>query len=341
MKQPAINEQLVRRYLLGDLPRRERERVEAGLLTDDHYYQSLTALEEEVEDDLIDEYLHGELTESERENFNRVFLTSPERLHKFKVLKDLKEHAGTVAHGEVSDPKTIDSNTSYGWIPAIALFQNPLFGLSSAAALTLVLLCCVWLWIRSNSLEAQLRQAKVQHPTDSSLKDHVEQLTRQNEELLARLKLSEDQRAGLEQDIDALRSRETPQVTPQNQPSTPARSTFATVILSPVTRSGSGDGPSTLTFQPGHTEGRLTLNVYRINPTDYKRFRVVVKEQAGPEVWRNEDLKLQSVGKNARAVLIIPAEKLAASQYVGELDAITSDEQSEALGSYVFRVVHK
>lgn len=332
MKQPTINEQLVRRYLLNELPRRERERLEVGLLTDDHYFEALTALEDEVEDHLIDEYLDGELTGTERENFERVFLSTPERAHKLKVLKDLKDHA---AQREASAPRIVQTNRSYGqWILARAIFQNPLFGLSSAAALTLALLCCVWLWMRSNSLEAQLQQARAQHPTDATLKEQVDQLKQSNEALQAKLRYSEEQRAGLEQSLASLRKHE---VAPPDKTSPPT--TFALVTLSPGQRSAGNK--STLNLESGHTEGRLVLNVQRVDPKDYKRFRAIVRKQSGTEVWRNENVKLQSSGNNAHVVLSIPAEKLTDGQYVGALEGVTSDEQSETLGLYVFRVVHK
>jgi hypothetical protein len=103
MKQPAINEQLVRRYLLDALPKRERERVDVGLLTDDRYYEALTTLESEVEDELIDQYLDGELTGTELENFERLFLNSPERAHKLKV-KPLPKLSRKRRRRESSEP---------------------------------------------------------------------------------------------------------------------------------------------------------------------------------------------------------------------------------------------
>jgi hypothetical protein len=339
MKQPTINEQLVRRYLLNDLPRRERERLEVGLLTDDHYFETLTALEGEVEDHLIDEYLDGELTGTEKENFERVFLNTPERAHKIKVIRELKDQAAVAARREAPVSKIVKTDPTYeSWIPATAIFQNPLFGLSSAAALTLALLCCVWLWMRSNNLEAQLRQARAEHPTETTLKDQVDQLRRNNEDLQAKLRYSEEQRAGLEQSLASLRK---PEVPSPDKSLPPTHNTFASVILSPGLRSASANNKSTLTLQPGHTEGRLVINVERVNPKDYKRFRAIVRKQSGPEVWRNENVKLQSSRNNAHAVLSISAEKLTDGQYVGELEGITSDEQSETLGLYVFRVVHK
>ena len=335
MKQPALNEQLVRRYLLGDLPRRERERLEVGLLTDDRYYKTLTALEDQVEDDLIDEYLDDELTGTERENFEHVFLNTPERAHKLKVVKDLKDRAAVTSPGEAPDPKIVKPDPSYGhWMPAIAIFQNPLFGLSSTAALMLALLCCAWLWMRSNNLEAQLRQARAQPLTDPKLKEQVEQLRQRNDALTAELERSKEELASLKQ-------QETQGVTPPDQTSTPDRPTFATLTLSPSLRSTANKKIPTLTLYRGMTEARLYLNVERVNPSDYPRVRAIVKRQSGAEVWRNDDVKLQQRGNNARAELSIPAEILTGSQYVGTLDGFTSDDQTELLGLYFFRVIHK
>src|SRR2546423_1418154 len=97
MEQPAINEQVVKKYLLGELAEREREQIEERLLTDDSFYATLTALEDEVEDELIEQYLDGELTPPQREHFERVLLHTPERAEKLRLLKDLKEMTVSVA----------------------------------------------------------------------------------------------------------------------------------------------------------------------------------------------------------------------------------------------------
>lgn len=335
MKQPTINEQLVRRYLLGELPRRERERLEVSLLTDDRYYEAISALENEVEDELIDEYLDGQMTGTELENFERVFLQTPERVHKLKVLKVLKEQAVSAAQPEPVPAKNVTPNrSSHRWIPALTLFRTPQFGFACAAALVLVLPGGIWLWVKSNRLETQLQQARLQNSTDSALRDRVAALSRNNEDLTARLKSSEEQRAGLERDLASLKG---PEVTQPDKP----RTTFASLTLLPGLRSSSGNSNSILTLQPEHTEARLFLNVERVDPKDYKRFRAIVKKQSGSEVWRNENVKLHASGNNARAILIIPAAMLENGQYIGELDGLTSDEQPSLLGLYVFRVVRK
>ena len=339
MKQPAINEQLVRRYLLDDLPRRERERLEVGLLTDDNYYDTLTALESEVEDDIIEEYLEGELSGTELENFERIFLNSPERAHKLKVIKDLKDHGtpAPVAEPEASAQKTVKTDRPQrSWIPAI--FQNPLFGFSTAGAFAVALVFCGALWVRSNRLETQLLEARRQNPTDSVLKEQNEQLNRRNEELAAQLKLSEEQRAAAVQEVASLKGGPGQEVVQPDNSSQPGRGTIALVVLTAGRRSNENRPVPTLTLRQGVTVARLVVNVERIDPADYKRFRAVVQRQAGPEVWRSDSVQLRSRGNNARAVLNIPADKLTEGQYVGALDGITQDEQTEPVGRYVFRV---
>lgn len=333
MEHPVINEQLVRRYLLGDLPRRERERLEAGMLSDDRYYQTLTALEDEIEDELIDQYLDDELTEKERENFERVFLNTPERTYKLKVIGDLKNAAGE---------KNVKPGPFNNWIPAVAIFQNPLYGFSSATALALAVLCCVWLWMRSNSLEAQLRQAKAEYPTDPALRAQVEQLTQEKKDLTARLQRSEEEVTGLRQVVATLDNRKTPDAIPPDKTSPREPRSFpASLTLSPIVRSGDKPlPPPILPLRPGITYARLVLNVQRVDPKDYKRFHAVVRKEAtGEEVWSDDHVKLQQ--KGTRAILNVPTEKLAEGNYVGILDGISPDEQSQTIGLYHFRIVYK
>lgn len=342
MKTPALNEQLVRRYLLDDLPKRERERLEVGLLTDDHYCETLSALEEEVGDDLIEEYLDGELTKTERENFERLFLNSPERAHKIKVIRDLKDHATPIAEpAPAPAPKVVKTDRPYpSWIPAIGIFKNPVFGFSSAVALTLAVSCCVWLWVRSSRLETQLMEARNQQSTDSVLRE-VEQLNLRNEELTAKLKRSEEERVAAQEEVAALKGAQGQEVIQPDSGSQPGRGAIALVILTSSRRTNENRSVPTLTIRPGVTIARLVVNVERIDPADYKRFRAIVQKHAGDEVWRSEDVKLRARGNNARAVLDISADKLTEGQYVGALDGITPDEQIEPVGRYVFRVQHR
>ena len=231
---------------------------------------------------------------------------------------------------EIPSRRIAPAYPSGNWIPAIGVFQNPLFGLATAAALTLSLFCCVWLWIRVNSLDAQLRQVQAQHPADTALKEQVEQLRQRNEELTTNLQRSEEQRTTLEQELASLKSGD-------GSPNKPAP-TFASIVLLPSLRS-TDQTISTLRLPRGVPTARLIFNVDRLDPKDYKSVSAVVKKQTGAEVWRS-DVKLQPKGNNARGTLTIPAEKLAEGRYTAELEGLTTKGQTELVGLYLFEVVH-
>jgi CHAT domain-containing protein len=74
-----IEERSIRKYLLNELGDDEpRRRIEERLMLDEGFYGVLEAAEE----DLIDEYLRGALSVRERADFERHFLSTPERREK-------------------------------------------------------------------------------------------------------------------------------------------------------------------------------------------------------------------------------------------------------------------
>lgn len=71
-----IEERSIRKYLLNELGEDElRHRIEERLMLDEGFYGELEAAEE----DLIDDYLGGALSRRERADFERHFLSTPER----------------------------------------------------------------------------------------------------------------------------------------------------------------------------------------------------------------------------------------------------------------------
>jgi len=72
---------LLRRYLLGDLEEDQREKIEAGLLTDEKLFDAIA----DVRDEMIDDYSFDILPERDRKLFDTNFVLNPERLHKLRV----------------------------------------------------------------------------------------------------------------------------------------------------------------------------------------------------------------------------------------------------------------
>jgi hypothetical protein len=85
MPAERIDETLLVKYLLGDLPEERQVEVEDRAFADQEFLGALEA----AEADLIDAWVRGELSPSERRAFERRFLTSPSRRNKVEFARAL------------------------------------------------------------------------------------------------------------------------------------------------------------------------------------------------------------------------------------------------------------
>ena len=74
MNQLSHEEELMVRYLLGDLPEAEQVQIEKRFLSDDNFFELLSAAEDELRYD----YALGHLSARERDLFEKRFLKSPQ-----------------------------------------------------------------------------------------------------------------------------------------------------------------------------------------------------------------------------------------------------------------------
>src|SRR5215813_12195688 len=93
-----FNEELIVRYLLGELAEKEQVEVEDQAFGDEQYMQAVLA----VESDLIDEYVRGEIPRNRLQQFEKHFLASAERRDKVEFARAL----ATVA-AEQEAPKVV------------------------------------------------------------------------------------------------------------------------------------------------------------------------------------------------------------------------------------------
>src|SRR5437588_10968059 len=74
MNQLSREEELMVRYLLGDLPEDAQVQIEQHFLSDDNFFELLSAAEDELRYD----YALGHLSARERELFEKRFVQSPQ-----------------------------------------------------------------------------------------------------------------------------------------------------------------------------------------------------------------------------------------------------------------------
>jgi hypothetical protein len=90
MEDASVDEAVVMRYLLGDLPEETLVQVEDRAFSDPEYLRLIEA----VEADLMDAYVRGQLTAPERRRFEEKFLASPERRKKVEFARALAQVSG-------------------------------------------------------------------------------------------------------------------------------------------------------------------------------------------------------------------------------------------------------
>jgi anti-sigma factor RsiW len=138
MRSQRIDEMLLVRYLLGELPEEEQVQVEDRAFSDPEYLGALEA----AEADLIDAWVRGELPAAQRRGFENRFLTSPQRRQKVEFARAL---AGVVAASAAAEST---ATAQIGGRPSIAdLFRGWNFGVRLAASMALVVMLAGAVWI--------------------------------------------------------------------------------------------------------------------------------------------------------------------------------------------------
>jgi hypothetical protein len=81
-------EQLIRRFFLGDLPESEEDRIQERAFTDPDFYEALLM----VEGELVDGYALGLISAKERKKLERGFLMNPHQYQRVRIVRTLDQY---------------------------------------------------------------------------------------------------------------------------------------------------------------------------------------------------------------------------------------------------------
>lgn len=144
MKSRPVEHEHVRRYLLGAMEDIEQERLEEQLLTDANLQEELSVAENEI----VYDYVTGAVSDKDRERLDRDFFFTPERQLKLQFFDTLVKSINRL-------PKPLsDKHLPQRWerfLPKFPRWKNPLFRLSFAAGVILLLLGAWWLIVQKRS----------------------------------------------------------------------------------------------------------------------------------------------------------------------------------------------
>jgi cell division protein FtsB len=347
MNQQVPDEDFIRRYLLGELTEDAQRRIEERLFAEDEFYEYYLTAEDRVEDELIDQYVGGEMSPQERERFDRIFLSTPQRIKKLKLVQALHGYVNSMAPGAQERPpqQSFDGHSATDgavaaewWSQSQAILTRPQ-RLFTALALIL-LLAAVFvapLYIKSRRLEAEmaaLRSQQQPQPTPGqNLQQELSRLRASNDELAASLRRAEEERALTEQRLSTLeaRARETAGAKPRSSPSR---------ILSlalPLLRDRGAGQVNPLKPSPGTTYARLLLGLGALDFSGYKSFQAEVSEAGGSVVLTRNGLRASTVGE-PHVTLTVPVRRLPDGDYVVRLRGLSESGEPSLIGAYDFRV---
>jgi anti-sigma factor RsiW len=296
------DEGLLRRYLLGGLPEAEREPLEGRLFSEDEFLEHLAL----VEDDLIDSYVCDELAPGDRERFESHFLASPRHRERVEFARSL----GSSVHNQVSSPpEPVRPRQIATWRSFVARFTAGMWAPAFAAAMAAVLI------------------------TGAVMIPFYSRLTRQATETREQARQIADLRAEV-----AKKPVGTPQPPEASGGLTaPALTAALSFVLNPGTLRSAVQPEQRLAIPAGERSVQLLL-AFKGAPA-YPRYRVVIQDLDGREVWGQEQPAPARSGTAPLLKLTVPASALRPGDYRINVAGITASGELEELQDYfVFSV---
>lgn len=305
MTHEKVEEKQIGQYLLGQLGDTEQRQLEERLMTQHDLFQQVQVLE----DELIDEYLKNTLSVQDRADFEKHFLSAPERRKKLRFAEGFRSYVATANAGTEKEPSKFSL-----WQTFWAALRTPTPVLRYGFAVVLVGVLVGGLRMAStiqrlNTQVAQIRTEK------GSLQEREQQLQQQLEEQRRR---SQE----LEQQLVLAQAQG------QKLPET-SLSTLPFVLIPGIVRDSGTSNRLTISPDTRFVELRLEL----ADPK-YDSYRVELQDDEGSEVLALNKAKPQRLGSNQFIVLTLPAKDLPTDDYLLKLSGASKAGEFEPLNSY-------
>lgn len=325
-----VDENLMRRYLLGQVSPGEADFCDEASITNDDFAEELEA----VENELVDDYVRHELSADDLKQFEAVYLLSPLRRKKVDFARSLQAYGAKTFAAEQSI-----ASTSVELSPAVVKlikknwFDFPAFNLSwgLAAAATCLFFFSGWFFWQGLQERRQANQAQTEFAAlqkhERELQTQIHQQQSANEESAQELARVRTQLAALEQ------QKNLHQQVAKNEPSPELLTKPKTVnfSLAPQTR-GIGQ-VAALTVPADATAASFNL---RLESDDFTAYKISLRDNAANKIiWQSGKHKA-----NGESLLFtVPANLLRGQSYAFAVTGIAADRAAEPLNSYLFRVI--
>jgi len=300
------SEQIMTRYLLGELSESEQSALEKEYFTDSQFFDQML----KTENELVDDYVRGRLSKEVRERFEQSYMAHPERRERVEFATALATKLDQIEFEQA--PRGL--STWHRFLLAIR-GQRPTLRLALALSTLLVMVASVWILVeRQRKHEREQAQA-------------ARETARRERE--AQQVANEQRPAEGGQGI--------PQTTPLPTVS-PTRSPDTAVSLALTVggvRGGDNSRTPTLVIPQGTTQARLLLS---LKDNDYSTYDLSLQTAAGAEVLSQRNVRPRSRRTGASFVFTVPAHRLESGDFILTLRGVGPDGKIDDLSKSLFRV---
>jgi hypothetical protein len=311
------SENLIRRYLLGELAEADQAALEQELLIDRGKFDQVWAIENE----LVDSYVRGEMSRADRERFECHYLASPLHRERAAIAESFLTDIDQAVGGAV---EVREKELAVPWRRRFPLRSpRPRFGVVLAMALLLIF-SLVWSCIERLRLTGQI--ANIQKDAQSErafLKQRERELASRNQEFEKEIADVNQRNERLKAELEQLRRRRQA-----------ASLTVLSFLLAPAPVRGENAPPQS-------TIPLLTRKAHllmELGDNDYANYQVILQTVEGQEILRSRTGKVRFGKDRVFAALPVEAEELAKGDYILILFGQTSDGKTEEIDRYFFRV---
>jgi hypothetical protein len=328
MEQTQRPEDLIKRYLLGELSAAEQTALEDEYFLDRAKYDQLR----QAEDDLIDSYTRGALSPADRERFERAYLANPQRRRHVKFSRAFAQ----VLDEELAARSPVERSTGtrqidhQHWLPSwwsnlIDLLRGRRFAvqLTFAAAALFFAFSGMWLVIETSRLRDHLAEAQQEVEAQQQLAktqaDKIADLETQAKELT-------EERMRLQDQLQAAKNE-----------AGPTRAAPASIIF-PLAISvfrDSGQEAQTLIIPRNAEEVGLLLNL-----SEYKfpSYQVMLLGIDGKEMFSRRGVRPRPADALDSVMVRVPARKFTIGDNVLSVSGISSTGELEIISKTILKV---
>ena len=300
------SEQMMERYLLGELSESEQSVLEKEYFTDSQFFDEIL----KTENELVDDYVRGRLSKEVRQRFEQSYMAHPERSERVKFAAALATKLDQVEEAE----HTPQGLSRWQRLLLTVRGQRPTLRLALALSTLLVMVASVWILV-----ERQRRHERNQ----AQAAREAERRERESQQVASERTPSDDRQGSGER---------SPQETPLPA-QTPARSVSLALTVGGVRGGDSGRTP-TLVIPQGVAQAHLLLS---LKDNDYPKYNVSLQTVAGADVFSQGNVKPRGM----KFVFTVPVNSLESGDYILTLRGVGPDGKVDDLSKSLFRVEKK